>query len=193
MTMKRVLVFTLTLTLLGPAVALAQQPGQPSLADVAKAEEARRKTAKKATKVLTNSNLGDAGTPSTPAPASTTTPPAGSAGAAPGDDDDDRPAAAAGPKRDQKYWQERIATARDDLRKAQMFAEALQTRLNSLANDIFNLDYPARGVAEKQRDAALAELDRQKKEIEAKTKAIAAIEEEARRANVPVGWLRPPA
>ena len=72
-----------------------------------------------------------------------------------------------------------------------MFAESIQTRLNVLAADIVNLDYPARGVAEQQRNKASAELERLKKEIEQKTKEIAAIEDEARRANVPVGWLRP--
>jgi hypothetical protein len=40
------------------------------------------------------------------------------------------------------------------------------------------------------RDKALAELDRLRIAIADGTKAIADLEEEARRANVPPGWLR---
>ena len=40
-------------------------------------------------------------------------------------------------------------------------------------------------------NTALAELERLKKDVDAQTKAITAIEDEARRANVPSGWLRP--
>ena len=41
-----------------------------------------------------------------------------------------------------------------------------------------------------QRDGVVAELDRVKKEVAAQTKAISDIQEEARRANVPAGWVR---
>ena len=47
-----------------------------------------------------------------------------------------------------------------------------------------------RGVLASERQKALGELDRLKKQIEAGKKAIADLEEEARRANVPPGWLR---
>ena len=40
------------------------------------------------------------------------------------------------------------------------------------------------------RQKALAELDRTQKAVAADTKAIAALDEEARRAGVPPGWLR---
>ena len=40
-------------------------------------------------------------------------------------------------------------------------------------------------------NTALAELERLKKEIDTQQKAITAIEDEARRAGVPAGWLRP--
>ena len=53
--MKRVIALTVTLLVASSGAALAQQPSSTaSLADVARAEEARRKTAKKATKVFTN-------------------------------------------------------------------------------------------------------------------------------------------
>ena len=47
-----------------------------------------------------------------------------------------------------------------------------------------------RAVIEKKRLAAIAEQDRVKADIAKQTKAIADIEDEARRANVPAGWLR---
>jgi len=72
-----------------------------------------------------------------------------------------------------------------------MFADSLQTRINSLTTDFINRDDPAqRAKLETDRKAALAELERVKKDMTDQTKAIAAIEEEARRAGVPAGWLR---
>jgi hypothetical protein len=41
-----------------------------------------------------------------------------------------------------------------------------------------------------KRQKAIAELDRVKKEVEDRTKAVAGIQEEARRAGVPAGWVR---
>jgi hypothetical protein len=72
-----------------------------------------------------------------------------------------------------------------------MFREALQTRINSLMTDFVNQDDPARrAVIGAQRQEALAEFDRLKQEITDGQKAIAAIQEEARRANAPPGWMR---
>lgn len=196
--MKRVMALTVTLVVASSGAAFAGQSSQTvSLADVARAEEARRKTARKATMVFTNATL-TAEDGSTPMPTAGTTTPGSSetptAGAPsiniPGGEPE--PVVEEGEKKDQKYWQGRIGTARSELSRMQMFAESMQTRLNVLAADIVNLDYPARGAAEQQRNSALAELERLKKEIEQKTKEIAAIEIEARRAGVPVGWLRPP-
>jgi hypothetical protein len=54
-----------------------------------------------------------------------------------------------------------------------------------------NRDDPAqRAVIEKDRRAAIAELDRMKQEVEKTNKAIVDLEEEARKGNVPPGWLR---
>jgi archaellum component FlaC len=47
-----------------------------------------------------------------------------------------------------------------------------------------------RSGVERDRQKALAELERLKKEVKDVTKSISDIEEEARRANVPPGWLR---
>ena len=189
---------TVTLLMASLGAASAQQPTQTaSLADVARAEEARRKTAKKATKVLTNSTLSPDDGAVTSANATTPNPGSSTSTTRPGgmpsrdDDEDEAAPAAAGEKKDQKYWSERIGKARAELDRAKMFADSLQTKINSLTADIVNLDYPAKGAAERQRNTSLAELERLKKEIADKTKAISAIEDEARRSNVPAGWLRP--
>jgi hypothetical protein len=52
-------------------------------------------------------------------------------------------------------------------------------------------DDPAqRAVIAADRQKALAELERVKQEIGQHTKGIAAVQDEARRAGVPPGWLR---
>jgi hypothetical protein len=174
----------------------AVSPNSRPLADVAKDEEARRKSVRKPAKVYTNSNLrtdvspGVAAPPSAPASAGSgnSTPsnatPAAPAAAA--------PAAAPGAKQDQAYWQNRIKDARDQVQRSQLFADSLQTRINSLWTDFVNRDNPVeKAKLEQDRNAALAELEKVKKEIEEQQKKITAIEDEARRAGVPPGWLRP--
>ncbi len=187
--MKWAITLTVTLLMASSGAALAQQIAQTaSLADVARAEEARRKTARQATRKLTNASLTAADgsvqeTPSTSA--GSVANPAGRPA-----DEPDEPTQA-GEKKDQAYWSKRISQARTELDRSQTVAESMQTRLNVLAADIVNLDFPARGVAEQQRNKLRVEFERVKKEIEQRTKEIATIEDEARRANVPPGWLRP--
>jgi hypothetical protein len=157
-----------------------------ALGDVARKEEARRKTVKAAGKVYTNDTLKPAPQPSaTPPPAasepsstSSTTPEAA-------------PSDGAGAKGDEASWRKRITDARESLQRSQTFADALQNQLNSLATDFVNRDDPIQrsGIAQK-RDNVTAELERVKKDIAAQTKAIANIQEEARRAGVPAGWVR---
>jgi hypothetical protein len=85
-----------------------------------------------------------------------------------------------------------MKAAREQLERSQLFADSLQTRINSLWTDFVNRDDPAqKAKLETDRKTALAELERVKKEIELQTKAITALEDEARRAGVPPGWLRP--
>lgn len=186
------------LLMLSPVFASAQ-----SLADVARAEEARRKNVKKAGKVYTNDTLKPDFTmpPSTSsaAPQADAAPtPTPVAPAAPAPDGQAVPAAStargqAEPKGspDEAAWRKRITTARAELQRSQTFAEALQSRINALTADVVNRDDPAqRAVIDQDRQRALAELDRVKDDIAQQTKAIAAIEEEARKAGVPAGWLR---
>jgi len=175
---------------LGFTVASAQ-----TLGDVAKREEARRKQVKAPSKVYTNEDLrgGDAGS-AAPAPASqaaapNAAPPAApAAGAQPKDADK---ADADDPKKTEAYWKDRVAKVRADLDRAKTFADALQSRINALTTDFSARSDPAqRSQIGNDRQKALAELDRVKKEIEANTKAIADIQEEARKAGVPAGWVR---
>lgn len=167
-----------------------------SLAAVAKQEEERRKTIKQPSKVYTNVDLRGDITPTPPPP-----PPAPSGNATPS-----QPAPStqvpqlnlpggkvepAPREKDQAWWKERITTARAALERSKIFADALQSRINALITDFVNRDDPAqRAQIELERQKALAELDRVQKEIAAQTKAIADIEDEARKAGVPPGWLR---
>ena len=194
--MKRTIAIAMAAILAFAASAAAQStattPSSRPLADVAKNEEARRKAVKTPAKVYTNDSLRADMSPSVPAaPSVAATDTASGNSSAPGTAPA-APAAAAAPKQDQSYWQDRIKQARDAVRRSQLFADSLQTRINSLTTDFVNRDNPVeKAKIEGDRKAALAELERVKKEIDEQSKAIAAIEDEARRAGVPPGWLRP--
>jgi hypothetical protein len=163
------------------------------LGDVAKREESRRKQVKTPSKVYTNEDLrgGDAGAP---APRSDTSAPNAAQPAPPASAPQAKDADKAGtddPKKSEAYWKDRLAKARGDLDRAKTFADALQSRINALTTDFTARSDPAqRAQIGNDRQKALAELDRVKKEIEANTKAIADIQEEARKAGVPAGWVR---
>ena len=181
-------------------IGVANVAAAQSLGDVAKKEEQRRKTVKSG-KVYTNDELKRDPTPSVPASASTgtTSTPSASSTPAPapassgnnaGKDDSANKDGSAD-KSDEKTWRKRITNARESLQRSQAFADALQSQLNALSTDFVNRDDPIqRQQIAKQRDGVLAELDRVKKEVAAQTKAISDIQEEARRANVPAGWVR---
>jgi hypothetical protein len=182
MTIKTVLAAAVVALVTSAASASAQ-----ALGDVAKKEEARRKTVKTPGKVYTNESLHAEGEPP-PAPATDASPtPATPAPAASGAQ---APAADAA-KKDEAYWKERLTQARTALDRATTFAEALQSRINALTTDFAGRDDPAqRAKIGSDREKALAELDRVKKEIQDNTKAIADIQEEGRKSGAPAGWLR---
>jgi type II secretory pathway pseudopilin PulG len=168
------------------AVALPLIARSQSLTDVARAEEARRKAVKKPAKVYTNDDLKPSNDP-VPAPGSAapaTVPDASARVSSPTPAPED-------PTKTEKFWRERMTTARETLDRSKVLADALQSRINALTTDFVNTDDPAkRSVVEGNRKTALAELDRLHKDIETQTKAIADIREEARKASVPAGWLR---
>jgi hypothetical protein len=77
------------------------------------------------------------------------------------------------------------------LSRDQAFADALQVQIDALNTDFANRDDPAaRSVVATNRQKALDELARVKKTIADTRNSIEALDEEARRAAVPPGWLR---
>jgi len=171
-----------------------------SLADVARREEERRKAVGTTGKVYTNDQLPPAPPVSAPRPASGTVAPAKPAepdAAAPDASNGDAakpadPATGAGAApTTEEGWRKRVAAEREAVSRSQILADALQSRINALTTDFENRSDPAqRSVIFADRQKALAELDRVKKEIDQHQKAVTAIQEEARRAGVPAGWTR---
>jgi hypothetical protein len=179
-----------------------------SLADLARREEERRKTITTSSKVYSNQTLPPEATrvgsvadapplpspsppPSLPEPVpEPSTSPSGGATA------DDPTAAGSAEAPDgaaptEADWGQRISDAREAGSRARILADALQSRINVLAADFVNRDDPAqRSVVAADRDKALAELARVTEEIEQHQQMVIAIQEEARRAGVPAGWVR---
>jgi hypothetical protein len=95
------------------------------------------------------------------------------------------------PAKDKTYWSGRLKKLQDQLDQNQTLVDAMQTRINALSTDFVNRDDPAqRSVIERDRQRALSELTRLKQAVVDGKKAITDLEEEARRAGVPPGWLR---
>ena len=178
-----------------------------SLADVARAEAARRKAqGKTSAKTYTNGDLkkdgsgapapSPAGDAAPAAPAATGSAATASTGPAPdaastASKPEKAAPASPDPPKDEKYWRNRITEARTGLQRSQAFVDALQSHINGLYAEFVAMGDPIqRAMIEKRRNEAIAEQDRVKADIVQQTKAIAAIEEEARRASVPSGWLR---
>jgi hypothetical protein len=179
---------------LGLAVAVNSVPLRAqSLATLAKKEEERRKSVPAPAKVYTNKDLTavpegtqPSSIPAPAAPDAASAPPA--AGGAPKDAEASKPA---GQVKDQAYWAGRQKALQEKLEREQTYVEAMQTRVNALSTDFVNRDDPVqRGGIERDRQKVMAEMDRLKKSVEDTKKGIADLEEEARRAGVPPGWLR---
>ena len=162
-----------------------------SLGDLAKKEAERRKAAPGAAKTYTNDDLKQL-----PPPAGTAT---GKAAEELKNADPTKPAEPekvdatkpAEPAKDEAHWRGRITAAREDIRRNESFLEALQSRVNALTADFTARDDPyQRAKIAEDRQKALAEMARLKEDIEKGKKSITDIEEEARRAGVPPGWIR---
>ena len=171
--------------LLAAAVPVCAQ----SLGDLAKKEAERRKASPPAVKTYTNEDLKrlppmnpEAGGKQDPTKVEDSAKPVAPKGETAKD---------AEPAKDEKYWRARITAAKEEVRRNETFKDALQSRINGLSADFVNRDDPAqRAQIADDRQKALAELERVSGEIVKSTKMIADIEEEARRAGVPPGWLR---
>ncbi|HET7694657.1 MAG TPA: hypothetical protein VFK57_03045 [Vicinamibacterales bacterium] len=183
----------LSWTLLAAALLVAMPASAQSLGELAKREQARKKTTPPAKKTYTNDDLKQvpppSGTPGKPADeAAKADAKAGEAKPEPQKVDEKKPAE---PAKDEAYWRGRITAAREDIRRNEAFKEALQSRINALTADFAARDDPyQRAKVADDRQKALAELARVSEDIEKAKKLIVEIEEEARRAGVPPGWLR---
>jgi hypothetical protein len=91
----------------------------------------------------------------------------------------------------QADWSARAKDLQARLDRDQILADALQSRINALTADFSARDDPAqRAVIGGDRQKAVDELGRLKKLVQDDRKAIADLQEDARRASVPPGWLR---
>ena len=190
-------IFACTLVL---GIAAEAQQTSPPLAEVARKEAERRKGITDTKKVITTKDLPEsARKPKTASESGTAAPstarPEQAVGAQPAEGqkpaEAQKPAGNATPAQDENYWRGRITSARESLRRNEAFAEALQSRINALTTDFVNRDNPIqRQQIGEDRQKALDELARLKSDIEAGRRSIADIEEEARKAGVPPGWLR---
>jgi hypothetical protein len=174
---------------------VASSAAGQSLADVAAREQQRRQKVKSTSKVYTNQDLGPGGEAAQqPSQAPSATPPTGQV-AGPGGAETGASAVEgqtpADPAKAEAEWRGRIEGARAQLQRNELFLEALQSRVNGLTTDFVNRDDPAqRALIGNDRQRALREMERVRSTIEALKQQIADIEEEARRAGVPPGWLR---
>jgi hypothetical protein len=187
--------------LAGVLLTMALPASAQSLGDLAKKEKERRKATPAPSKTYTNDDLKKL----PPAPGSTTDPnvklgespkdakeakePAdGVAKAGEQPKDATKPAE---PAKDEAYWRGRITAVREELRRNEMFRDALQARINGLTADFTARDDPyQRAQISDDRQKALAELTRVNTEINNAGKRITDIEEEARKAGAPPGWIR---
>ncbi|MCY4075864.1 MAG: hypothetical protein OXH04_10600 [Acidobacteria bacterium] len=182
----------------------AEASGQTPLVDAARRERARRAAipADEKARVYTNEDLRDSGgltigvLPSSAAPGSDPAgPPSSGPGGGPEAPADEDELDAAQPEatvaRGEDYWRARIAAARDAQARAALMAAALQNRADGLWAQFTAIDDPLRrGAVERQRLEALGALEETRAERDRLDGEIREIEDEARRAGVPPGWLR---
>jgi len=163
------------------------------LADLARREALRRELMPKAARTLTNedaSRMPPRAVVTVPEPKAAAEPdiPAATTAKGAAADPADAPPAA---KHDEAWWRARLTTAQSTLERDQLLLEAMQTRINSLTNDVSSRDDPAqRDVLMQQRVRALAELDRLRTTVDLDRQAIDAIMDDARKQGVPPGWIR---
>ena len=195
--MRRELIFTAAVATLLLSTA-ANAPAAQSLVEIAEQEKARRAaiTPEARARVYTNDDLRDSGglTIGASPPVVAQAADAGSGRAGHGIDSDGDTMGgepAAGEVPGENDWRARMTTAREARARAELMASALQNRADGLWAQFTAMDDPARrGVVERQRTEALAELERTRAEAGRLDQQIRDIEEEARRAGVPPGWLR---
>jgi len=172
--------------------AAASSAWSQSLGDIAKKEEERRKAIVAAAKVYTNNDLH-------PVPVSTPDQPVqpadvGAAGAEkPADAVPKADAKAAEPSIDQgeDVWRKQMNDARELRARSDTYLEALRTRLEALTNQFYAQSDPAvQSAIGAQRNRVAEDMERLRKDMADQDAAIAKIEADAQKANIPPGWIR---
>ncbi len=201
--MKRALAGAFSGLMLTVTVTTSAQ--ETSLAAVAKQERARRASIGEKSKVYTNDDLRGGprlttGTPpltgSSIEPAGPNTTPSADAAVLDGPNGPETEPGLDGPNgpetgQGEEYWRNRIMTARDERRRADLMAAALQNRVDGLWADFTARDDPyQRAEIGQARIEALEELEQTKADVLRLDQEIRDTQEEARRAGVPPGWLR---
>jgi hypothetical protein len=190
---NHILLSTIALALVLSTTVRAQ-----SLADVAAAEARRRKAQTRPTKVYTNDDL--TGTAQEPAEAASAVAGAAdtakTATASPAAANGGKPADTAKPeqadeKKTESYWRNRVTTIEQSLARHKVLTDAMQSRINALNVEALSVDDPGRhAMLQSNLTTAVGEMERLKAETDKLNKDLAATREEARRANIPPGWLR---
>jgi len=173
------------------ACGVAAPSSSQSLGAAAQQEAARRKAVKGPVKVFTNDSLRavSADPVQTPPGDTSQAPPGGAAPPVQAAPAQEPPAP--DPLKDPEYWRKRMADARLQRDRNAFLMEAVQSRINALTTDFSARDDPyQRAKIGDDRQLAIAELERMKQDQADIEKEIADIQEEARRANVPAGWVR---
>jgi hypothetical protein len=152
------------------------------LADVARKEEARRKSIKAPSKVYTDADAEKyAPAPGAQAAATTVT----------NLDSNGRPmgqdAAAQGLPSDEAGWRARLQNARDGIDRNKVLLSALEQQARTAAR---RAGTPEGDEPAEDGSARAAEIKRLKAEMDTFRATLANAEEEARQAGVPPGWVR---
>ena len=93
--------------------------------------------------------------------------------------------------RDEGWWRTRMGTARAVLERNQMLADGLAMRVSNLTREIVNqIDAGEQARLRSQLLKTMDELDRQQKVVLGDRRSLEAIQEDARRMNIPMAWLR---
>jgi hypothetical protein len=167
-----------------------------SLADVARKEEERRKSVKAPAKIYTNDDLRRypvAPLPEAATPGAAKAAAAGDSAAAAKPDQPPAQAKDAAPSVEQgePHWRQLITEARSALARSSTYLEALQSRVVTLTTEFYAREDPAqRSAVWGQRMRVLDDMARLKQDMAEQEKAIAKIEEDARKAGIPPGWIR---
>jgi len=196
--MRLILLSILVLLVAAPAVSRAQ-----SLGEVAKREEEKQEKKKKSgkppakVKVYTDEDLKKAR--ESESGALTVLPENGNleSGTVSSSDDDEvvsgegRPAG--GRRRTETYWRDRATRLRDAVTEADGKVRDLEARIAALRNDMnpVNTQDPNRlQTRDRELQEATDGLDAARRAADAARKALADLEEEARRAGAMPGWVR---